>query len=338
MKVLITGGCGFIGSNLIRKMISLEKEVTLRVVDNLSVGEAENLQDICELEVVRPGAGVCSWGKRLQIHVVDIRDTREAVRVCEGADAIVHLAAATGVLPSIDNPLDDFESNALGTLNYLDAARLNGSRRFIFASSGAPLGEQAPPINEEMVPRPLSPYGASKLSGEAYCSAYCGSFNLETVCLRFGNVYGPNSIHKGSVVAKFIRHILAGEDLTIYGDGSQTRDFIYIDDLVEAILLSLEKRGIGGEIFQIATFKEHTVIEVAELLNEFSQKYVGRKVGIHFENERQGEILRNYSDISKARKMLGFEPKWSLERGLKATFEWFIENKDSGNRHGKTLL
>jgi UDP-glucose 4-epimerase len=136
--------------------------------------------------------------------------------------------------------------NVLGTFNYLDACRKSNVKRFVFASSGAPLGEQEPPIHEEMVPRPISPYGASKLCGEAYCSAFHGSFGVETVCLRFGNVYGPYSTHKGSVVAKFIKQILERETLTIYGDGSQTRDFIYIDDLIRAVWAGVTVPGVGG--------------------------------------------------------------------------------------------
>lgn len=259
--------------------------------------------------------------------VGDIRDGDLAKKVCRGVDAIVHLAANTGVIPSIENPMEDCMSNVIGTVNFLEAARLAGTERFILASSSAPLGEQDPPIHEEIVPRPISPYGASKLSGEAYCSAYFGSFGLDTVALRFGNVYGPRSSHKGSVVAKFIKHIFAGEDLPIYGGGTQTRDFIYVEDQVTAILMALEKPGIGGEVFQIATHREHTVGEIAENLNQLAEKHLGKKSRIVYEQERKGEVKRNYSDISKARRMLGFEPKVSLEKGLEKTFLWFLEEK-----------
>jgi UDP-glucose 4-epimerase len=261
--------------------------------------------------------------------VGDIRDQGLAEKVCKGIDVIVHLAANTGVMPSIEDPMADCMANVIGTVNFLEAARKNGVKRFVFASSGAPLGEQEPPIHEEMVPRPISPYGASKLCGEAYCSAYYGSFGLETVALRFGNVYGPLSSHKGSVVAKFIKHIFAGEPLPIYGDGTQTRDFIYVEDLVNAILLALERPGVGGEVFQIATHREHTVGEVADVLNRLAEKYLSRKNEIVFENERKGEVKRNYSDISKARRMLGFEPKTSLEEGLERTFLWFLRESPS---------
>jgi len=258
--------------------------------------------------------------------VDDIRDADLALRVCEGVDAVVHLAANTGVMPSIENPRADCLTNVIGTFNYLEACRQNGVEKFIIASSGAPLGEQSPPIHEEMVPRPISPYGASKLCGEAYCSVYFWSFGVETVALRFGNVYGPYSIHKGSVVAKFIKHILAGEQLPIYGDGTQTRDFIYVDDVVDAIILALETPAIGGEVFQIATHREHTVVEVAEVLNRLAKKHLGRCGEVVFEQERRGEVKRNYSDVSKAKRVLGFNPHFSLEEGMETTFLWFLKS------------
>jgi UDP-glucose 4-epimerase len=262
---------------------------------------------------------------RLELVFGDIRDQEPALRAGKGIDAIVHLAANTGVIPSIEDPRSDCTANVLGTLNYLEAARQNAVKRFVFASSGAPLGEQSPPIHEEMVPHPISPYGASKLCGEAYCSAYYGSYGLETVALRFGNVYGPHSTHKGSVVARFIKHIMASEPLPIYGDGNQTRDFIYVVDLVEAILSAIEKPDIGGQVFQIATHQEHTVGEVAEELNALAQEHLGRTSPIVYEKERKGEVRRNFADIGKARRMLGFEPKHDLKQGLEKTFLWFLE-------------
>ena len=149
------------------------------------------------------------------------------MKVAKGIDTIIHLAANTGVGPSIEKPQVDMSVNIIGTFNYLEASRVNKISKFIFASSGAPIGEVEPPIHEEIPPHPLSPYGASKLAGEGYCSAYKNTFGIETVVLRFGNVYGPGSINKSSVVAKFIRKAINGDILEIYGDGMQTRDFIY---------------------------------------------------------------------------------------------------------------
>jgi len=329
LKILVTGGCGFIGSNLVRGVLG--RNHSIRVLDNLSVGTWEDLDRIQKSEVggQRPEVG----GQRpesgrpgIELLVGDIRDQGLAQKACKGVDTIVHLAANTGVIPSIEDPEFDCLTNVIGTFNCLEAARQNRISRFVFASSGAPLGEQVPPIHEEMAPHPISPYGASKLCGEAYCSAYHGSYGVETVVLRFGNVYGPYSNHKGSVVAKFIKHILASEPLPIYGDGNQTRDFVFVEDLVEAIVLAMEKPDIGGQVFQIATHLEHTVGEVAEELNSLARKYLGRSSPVVYEKERKGEVRRNFSDISKARRMLGFEPKYDLKTGLEKTFLWFVEN------------
>lgn len=325
MNILITGGCGFIGINLIRMLLEQNTDIRIRVVDNLSVGTREALASIGQLtEISKKGIGN-TLNSRFELMVGNILDGDLARISCQGVDAVVHLAANTGVIPSIEDPMADCQTNVLGTINYLEGARVNEIKHFVFASSGAPLGEQGPPINEDMVPRPISPYGASKLSGEAYCSAYNGSFGLDTVALRFGNVYGPHSSHKGSVVAKFIKHIFSREPLTIYGDGTQTRDFIHVDDIVQAIILALKKENVGGEVFQIATYREHTVNEVAEELIRLAKKHLGRTSPIIYEEERKGEIKRNFSDITKAQKSLGFEPKYELVRGLEDIFLWFLE-------------
>jgi UDP-glucose 4-epimerase len=329
LNFLVTGGCGFIGVNLISYLLGKDEDHRFRVLDNLSVGRFEDLASIGEVTEITKEEISGAPAQNLELLVGDVRDEDLTKVACQGADIVVHLAASTGVIPSLENPRGDCLDNVVGTLNVLEGARTNGVKRFVFASSGAALGEQDSPIHEGMVPRPISPYGASKLAGEAYCAAYHGSFGLETVALRFGNVYGPHSNHKSSVVAKFIRHILKSEPLPVYGDGNQTRDFIYVDDLIQANLSSMDRPNIGGEIFQIATYKEHSVLEVAEELNRLAEKHLGRKSEIVFENERKGEIKRNYSDISKARKMLGFEPKYDLVQGLKETFLWFMENYTS---------
>ncbi len=325
-KLVITGGCGFIGVNLIRYLLKLKKSVQIRVVDNFKVGTMDDLARVCSFMQISP-QNLKAWNSGVTLVEGDILDARLANEICQGADGVVHLAANTGVIPSIENPRMDFEANVLGTFNYLEACRLNKVQRFVLASSGAPLGEQVPPIHENMVPRPISPYGASKLCGEAYCSAYYGSFDVETVCLRFGNVYGPYSTHKGSVIAKFIKQILAGETLTIYGYGSQTRDFIYVIDLCSAIWKALTVPGIGGEVFQIATHKEHTVIEVAEILNGLMMKYTGKSSPVIHASMRKGEVQRNYSDITKAKKLLKWEPECSFEKGMEETVCWFVEHQ-----------
>jgi len=256
----------------------------------------------------------------------DIRDDELALRACRGIDVIVHLAANSGVIPSIENPRLDCLTNVIGTLNYLEGARHNQVKRFVFASSGGTvIGNCTPPIHEEMTPHPVAPYGASKSAGEGYCSAYFGTFGVETVVLRFGNVYGVGSNHKNSVVAKFIRRAKEGKTLEIYGDGTQTRDFIYIGDLIEAILKAATVEGIGGEVFQIATNAETTINELAEKLVPILQE-ANLNTEIRHISPLSGEVKRNFADTSKAKQMLGWQAKTDLETGLRQTAEWFINS------------
>jgi UDP-glucose 4-epimerase len=215
-------------------------------------------------------------------------------------------------------------NNVLGTLNYLESCRLHRVSRFVFASSGASIGDCDPPLHEELAAHPISPYGASKLAGEAYCSAYKRSFGIESVALRFGNCYGPLSTHKGSVVAKFIREALAGEPWEIYGDGGQTRDFIFVDDVVEAILRAACAETIGGEAFQIATHTETTVLDLAHLLRKTLEDRGLKLAGIRHSALRTGDVKRNYSDTRKARLKLGWAAQVSLTAGLNRTVDWFL--------------
>jgi len=326
MKWLITGGCGFIGTSLIR-YLRKEDGHDIRVIDNLSVGTRDDLATACSFtEIKRSGISENIPSDTVELVVGDILDESLALEVAKDIDVIVHLAANTGVAPSVENPRQDCMTNVIGTLNYLEAARHNKVKRFVLASSGAPVGECEPPLHEELAPHPVSPYGASKLAGEGYCSAYYRTFGIETVALRFGNVYGPGSGHKNSVVAKFIKQAMNGETLEIYGDGKQTRDFIYIDDLIRAIQLATIKEGVGGEIFQIATNRETTVQEMLEvLLQVMKEAGIPEPKVIHGE-KRQGDVMRNYSDTSKAKRSLEWETQTSLEQGLRLTVGWFLEN------------
>src|SRR3984957_3800128 len=249
---LITGGCGFIGRNLIRQLLA-RGDVSVRVADNLSVGTRHDLAKIHSFEECSANELSRKHTARFEFCAGDILDEQFVRDVFNGVDIVVHLAANTGVGPSISDPCHDCLQNVLGTLNCLEACRYYSIKKFIFASSGAPIGECEPPIHEELPAHPVSPYGASKLAGEAYCSAYARIFDIQTVALRFGNFYGPLSNHKSSIVAKFVREALAGDAWEIFGDGRQTRDFIFVEDIVTAIVFAATSEAVGGEVFQIAT-------------------------------------------------------------------------------------
>jgi len=338
---LITGGCGFIGLNLVKNLIE-EGGHHIRIVDNLSVGTRKNLAQICNF------IEYSEYNERLykkndsiydsvELFIGDIRDYGICLNSCKDIDIIVHLAANTGVGPSIENPRKDMEGNVIGTFNILEAARQNNVKRFIFASSGAAIGECEPPIHEKLAPHPVSPYGASKLAGEAYCSAYFRTFGLETVALRFGNVYGPLSGQKNSVVAKFIKRAMEGKPLEIYGDGNQTRDFIYIDDLTRAIHQVVKLRPLihdssilssspWGEAFQIATNSETTITDLTEKLLPILEKSGIENVKVRYTDPRIGDVRRNFSDTSKARRILGWQVQTSITEGLNLTVKWFLDN------------
>lgn len=305
-KVLITGGAGFIGVNLVKLLSKHDYEIS--VLDDFSVGTMERLSE---------------WD--VKIFEGDIRDSKIVAEAISHCNKVVHLAAQTNVMKSIEDPMYDASINVMGTLTILNELRKNGGEgaRFVMASSNAPIGDQPPPAREDKAPRPLAPYGASKMSGEGYCSAFNGSYGIQTAALRFSNCYGPLSGHKTSVVAKFIGEIMNGEDITIYGDGSQTRDFIYVEDLCNAVRLALESKDIGGRVIHVATGLEVSVGELAEKLVAIS----GTSSKVILGEFRRGEIIRNYSDITVARTVLGYEPKVSLDEGLKATWDWFANKK-----------
>lgn len=320
MNYLITGGCGFIGSSLIKKMLTELSFKKILVLDNLTVGTQEDLAEVCNFQITED-IRKSSQGVYLQIG--DIRNYDSCRQAVHGMDCIIHLAANTGVGPSVVNPRFDLETNITGTFNMLEAARSEGMKKFIFASSGAPIGEATPPINEEMAPHPVSPYGASKLAGEGYCSAYANTYGIDTIALRFGNVYGPRSKYKSSIVAKFIKQAIAGETCEIFGDGTQTRDFIYIDDLTNAIMMAERFEG-KGEIFQIATGKERTVLEVAKILQNELNNYDVNMI-IQHSKPRLGDVQSNYSDITKAKIKLDWEPYMEIITGIKKTVSSYFQ-------------
>lgn len=254
-------------------------------------------------------------------HRGDVRDLAALRRAADGCTAIVHLAAQTRVVESIEDPELSFEVNARGTLNVLLAARDAGIRHLVLASTGgAMFGDGDGPIHEDMLPKPSSPYGASKLAMEAYAHAFAGSYGLQSAVLRFTNVYGPHSELKGSVIAHLLRKILAREPITIYGDGSQARDFVFVDDLCDGIIRAMDVKASG--VFHLGSGIPTTL---TELLDK-----VGRVVGpdwpleVRYAPWRVGEVRRTYSNISKASEAFQYFPRTELEAGLQATWQWFV--------------
>ncbi|QIN77676.1 NAD-dependent epimerase/dehydratase family protein [Rubrobacter marinus] len=324
MNWLVTGGCGFLGTSLVRDLVR-EGGHSVRVVDNLAVGARGDLEEASGGFSEGTADGPFS-GAGVELVVGDILDEGLALRAARGADVVVHFAANTGVGPSVEDPRGDCVTNVLGTLNYLEAARHNDVERFVFASSGAPVGEVEPPIHEEIPPHPVSPYGASKLAGEGYCSAYFKTYGVGTVALRFGNVYGPGSGHKGSVVAKFVKRAMSGEILQVYGDGTQTRDFIYVDDLIRAVRLAATVDGAAGETFQVATNAETTVGELVEKLVPALAAEGVEGVEVRNTAPPFKEVMRNYSDTSKARRVLGWRAEVGLDEGLRRTVRYFARS------------
>lgn len=303
-RLLITGGCGFIGANLISHLRNTS-DYDIRVLDDQSLGSVDTIAPF-DIEFIDG----------------DIRNRETVDAALAGVDAVVHLAADTRVMDSIENPVHNYDVNCNGTFNLLSAAVDAGTRRFVAASTGgAILGEVDPPVHEEMAPKPTSPYGASKLMAEGYMSAFSESYGLATAALRFSNVYGPLSIHKGSVVAQFFRQIIAGEELVVYGDGSQQRDYVFVEDLAEGIRQAVESDKSGA--FQLGT---GIATDINELIASM-RDVVGtdREINVRYEDFRAGEIRNTYCDVSKARAELGYDPTTSLAEGLVPTWKWFTD-------------
>jgi len=309
--ILVTGGCGFIGTNLVKYLS--QRHYNLIILDNLSTPSS--------IWTPSPHSSPqAPLTQSTELLVGDIRDPEVIKKAVEGIDAVVHLAAHASVIESLKNPKENWDVNVNGTLTLLEACRQKGIGKFIFASSNAVLGEQPSPVDELKIPRPLSPYGASKLAGEALCFTYYHSFGLNTISLRFANCYGPHSEHNPSVITRFIDRARQGEPLIIYGYGNQTRDFIHADDICQAIHLALIALDSGLKtqdllLFQIASGVETSVNELVDLIRKIAADH---QISVIYEPRRKGEIESNYSDITKAKKLLGFEPKITLKEGLES--------------------
>jgi len=311
-QILITGGCGFIGSNLIEFLLQ-NTNWHIAVLDNLTEGK---LEDIEKLD---------GFKERGTFFKGDIRNKDDISKAIDGCDFVVNLAAQVGVMPSVEDPLFDADVNIIGAITVLNACVKHKVKKFVQASSAAPLGDQEMPMHEKKVPQPLSPYGASKLADEAYCSAFAASYGINTVALRFSNVYGPKSYQKGSVIPLFIRQVLNGDTCTIFGDGEQTRDFIYVKDICNGIYLALTTELKNNfELIQLATGKETSMNELFKVMKDEFEKQGKTVSDAKYSPARPGEIIRNYADITKARTLLNYEPKVDLQEGIEKTISWFV--------------
>jgi UDP-glucose 4-epimerase len=313
VKVLVTGGMGFIGSNLVLRLLRNGDEV--RVLDDLSTGHEANLEDV---------------GGDYELIVGDLRDRTVLARSVTGADVVYHLGALPSVARSVADPVASHEVNATGTLNVLSEGRDAGVRRVVYASSSSIYGDTPVlPKHEDMPVNTMSPYAASKLTGEAYCRAFSRSMGLETVSLRFFNVFGPRqdpASHYAAVIPAFLSKLGSGEPPVIFGDGYQSRDFTYIENVVDACLQAAGATAEAvGEVFNIGCGGRTTLLELVASLREI----VASDLEPLFDSPRPGDVRHSEADISKARRLLGYEPRVSLYEGLRETTEWFRDRFDS---------
>jgi UDP-glucose 4-epimerase len=326
--LLITGGLGFIGCALCARLLKDKPEWQIKILDNYSLGTLEDMADATGQTIGKDNTDALASVGPIQIITGDIRNRDDLEHAMQNATHVVHLAAQTSVPVSTENPLLDFETNVTPLFNLLDIARISGNKpKIVFSSSNAPLGRAVQPVSEASLPSPIAPYGASKLVGETYLSTFGQAYGIPSVSLRFGNVYGPGSVNKTSVVAKFIKQALNGETLEIYGDGSATRDFIHIDDLISALVKALELEIDGNELFQISHGTETTIGALTDsICDAFVERGLPRP-NVQFGEERAGDMPRNVSDVSKARDVLGWTTQKPLISGILETLDWFLARR-----------
>jgi nucleoside-diphosphate-sugar epimerase len=330
-KILVTGGAGFIGSHLSETL--LRSDYKVRILDNLSTGKKKNLEEVSgqslpNLSINTREPFLTSLGKKAEFLFGDISDLETCRMACRGISFVFHLAALGSVQRSVEDPIASHRANATGTLNILQAAKEAKVRRVVYASSSSVYGnlssdpEGVMPKREDFPPNPQSPYAATKLAGEQYCRIFASLYGLETVSLRFFNVFGPrqdpNSLY-AAVIPRFITALLTGQSPHIFGDGNQSRDFTYVENVVSANLLAAKTPGISGEVFNIACGRQTTVITLLSSLQGIS----GRNIPPQYEEARSGEVRHSLSSIELAKAHLGYTVKVDLEEGLRGTWKWF---------------
>jgi UDP-glucose 4-epimerase len=313
-RYLVTGGAGFIGSHIAQALVNRGDQV--RVLDNLSTGHRSNLD----------------WADGnvdfVEGDVSDAAIVREAVKDVE---CIFHQAALASVPRSVEAPLDTNAACVTGTVTVLDEARRAGVRRVVYAASSSAYGDQPTSSKRETdLPLPLSPYGAAKLAAEFYCQAFFQTYALETVCLRYFNVFGPRQDPDSpysAVIPLFISAMLAGKQPTVYGDGQQSRDFTYVENVVHGNLLAAEADGVGGKVINVANGQSTTLLELLRALNEL----LGTSIEPIFDKPRVGDVLESMADITRARKLLGYEPQIGFDEGLRRSIDYYRSLVSAGN-------
>jgi UDP-glucose 4-epimerase len=311
VRALVTGGAGFIGSNLVRALLARGDDV--RVLDNFSTGNRDNLAGLeGEVDLVEG----------------DLRSYERVHAAVRGVEVVFHQGALPSVPRSVQDPLTTTAVNVEGTLNVLLAARDEAVRRVVTASSSSVYGNGGVlPRAETQLPDPISPYAVAKLAAERFCTSFSRVYDMEVVSLRYFNVFGPRQdplSQYAAVVPRFIRAVAAGEPVTVYGDGEQSRDFTYVDNVVAANLLASDAPSVKGEIVNVATGASVTVNELADTIGRLLSLPVERA----FEPEREADVHASWADLGEARRLLGYEPQVGVEEGLRRTMDFLLDGKD----------
>ena len=311
-KVLVTGGAGFIGCNLVRRLI--KEGAKVRVFDNFSTGKRENLSEV---------------KTDIEIFEGDLRNFALVLEATKNIEIIFHEAALPSVIRSVKAPNTTNEVNITGTLNLLEAARVNNVQKILYASSSSIYGDSLIlPKKENMIPNPLSPYAVSKIAGEHYMKVFQHLYGIETVILRYFNVYGlyqdPTSEYSG-VIAKFIAGFINNKPITVFGDGEQSRDFTYVDDVVESNVLAANA-SVSGEVFNVAGGNKYTLNQMIDILKSIFGKSDYKVI---YTDPRPGDVKHSQADVSKIKKEFNFTVKVSFEKGLRKTIDWYLNAKNS---------
>ena len=308
-RFLLTGGAGFIGSHIVKRLVG--EGAVVRVVDNLSTGQVARLENLrCSIEYVE----------------ADLADNLVSDEVVKDVDYVLHQAAIPSVQRSVCDPIGTNRANVTATLNLLESCRKAKVRRFVYAASSSAYGDtEVLPKSEEMPPNPLSPYALQKLVGEHYCKLYYSLYGLETVCLRYFNVFGPGQdphSEYSAVIPKFISKLLINELITVYGDGEQSRDFTYVENVVDANLLALQATKACGKVLNVGCGERITLNTLIQLLEEI----VGVKAKVSYSASKPGDVRHSLADINLARRLLEYEPKVMVKEGLRRTVEAFVKS------------